>query len=155
MIAKMKAFLFEREGRSETGGKHQPDELHLAAAALLLEAALLDGSLDEVEKHAVTELVRKRFDLDEEATDVIMTEAEKKARDAVDIHSFLRVLISNFDPEEQLELVEMLWDVICADGVIHDFESNLVRRVVGMSAVSDRDSGTARKKAMAKYGIAG
>ena len=155
MIAKLKAFLFEREGRSETGGKHDADELHLAAAALLLEAALLDGSLDQVEIDAVTRLVRERFALDEEATALIMTEAEKKARDAVDIHSFLRVLMSNFDPDEQLELIEMLWDVICADGEIHDFESNLVRRVVGMSAVSDRDSGTAKKKAMAKYGIAG
>ena len=155
MIAKLKAFLFEREGKAESGGKHDADELHLAAAALLLEAALLDGSLDQVEIDAVTRLVRERFALDEEATALIMTEAEKKARDAVDIHSFLRVLMSNFDPEEQRELIEMLWDVICADGEIHDFESNLVRRVVGMSAVSDRDSGTAKKKAMAKYGIAG
>ncbi len=155
MIAKLKEFLFDREGRSETGGKHEADELHLAAAALLLEAALLDGSLDDVEREAVTRLVQARFDLSDEDTTLIMTEAEKKARDAVEIHSFLRVLISNFDPEEQRELVGMLWDVICADGEIHDFESNLVRRVVGMSAVTDQESGAAKKQAMAKYGIAG
>jgi len=155
MIAKLKEFLFDREGRSATGGKHDIDELHLAAAALLLEAALLDGSLHEVEVETVTRLVRDRFDLSDADTSLIMTEAEKKARDSVGIHGYLRVLISNFDPEEQLELIDMLWDVICSDGEIDDFESNLVRRVVGMSAVSDRDSGTAKKKAMAKYGIAG
>lgn len=155
MIAKLKEFLFDREGRAESGGKHAADELHLAAAALLLEAALLDGSLDDVERDTVTRLVQERFGLSDYDTTLIMTEAEKKARDAVEIHSFLRVLISNFDPEEQRELVAMLWDVICADGEIHDFESNLVRRVVGMSAVTDRESGAAKKQAMAKYGIAG
>ncbi|MEQ9489762.1 MAG: TerB family tellurite resistance protein [Alphaproteobacteria bacterium] len=155
MIAKLKEFLFDREGRSETGGKHKADELHLAAAALLLEAALLDGLLDDVERDAVTRLVQERFGLGDDDTALIMTEAEKKARDAVEIHSFLRVLISNFDPEEQRELVAMLWDVICADGEIHDFESNLVRRVVGMTAVTDRESGAAKKQAMAKYGIEG
>lgn len=155
MIAKLKEFLFDREGRSATGGKHDIDELHLAAAALLLEAALLDGALHEVEVETVTRLVRDRFDLSEDDTTLIMTEAEKKARDSVGIHAYLRVLISNFDPDEQLELIDMLWDVICSDGEIDDFESNLVRRVVGMSAVSDRDSGTAKKKAMARYGITG
>jgi len=42
----------------------------------------------------------------------------------------------------------MLWDVACADGEIHDYEANLVRRVAGLIHVSDRDSGQARKRAM-------
>ena len=52
-------------------------------------------------------------------------------------------------------MIEMLWDVACADGVIHDFEANLVRRVAGLIHVSDRDSGAARKRALARMGGSG
>lgn len=154
MIEKLKQFLFDREGKSASGGKHAPDELHIAAATLLLEAAMLDGDLGQVERTRTEELVRARFDLSEEDTAVIMEHAETKARDSVDIYSYLRVLISNFDHDEQVELIEMLWDVICADSVIHDYESNLVRRVTGMTSVTDRESGEARRRAMTKHNMA-
>ena len=49
----------------------------------------------------------------------------------------------------------MMWDVACADGVIHDFEANLVRRVAGLIHVSDRDSGAARKRALVRMGGSG
>ena len=44
----------------------------------------------------------------------------------------------------------MLWTVALADGVIHDYEANLVRRVCGLLYVSDRESGEARKRAQAQ-----
>ena len=153
MIDRLKRFLFDREGKSDSG-KHTPDELHIAAAALLLEAAMLDGDVGAVEKQRTEELVRARFDLSEEDTALIMDHAETKARDAVDIYGYLRVLISNFDHDEQVELIEMLWDVVCADGEIHDHEANLVRRVTGMTGVTDRESGAARRRAMTKHGMA-
>lgn len=153
MIDRLKQFLFDRQGKSADGGKHTPDELHIAAATLLLEAAMLDGDMDAVERDRTRDLVQARFALSGDDTDVIMEHAETKARDSVDIYSYLRVLISNFDNAEQVELIEMLWDVICADGVIHDYEANLVRRVTGMTGVTDRESGEARRRAMAKQGL--
>ena len=40
----------------------------------------------------------------------------------------------------------MLWEVVYADGEVHHYESNLIRRVAGLLHVSDRDSGSARKR---------
>ncbi len=153
MIAKIKKFLFENDGKAESGGKHAQDELHIAAAALLLEAGMLDGSLDAPEKEAVKKLIQERFELDEESTQLIMTESEARAEGAVDIFGFLKVIIANFDHDEQLEMIEMLWDVVCADGRIDDLESNLVRRVTGMMGITDQESGAARKRALARAGM--
>lgn len=155
MIAKIKKFLFEDNGKAASGNKHHRDELHIAAAALLLEAGMLDGSLDAPEREAVRRLVKERFGLDDAAIDLIMTESEKRAAGAVDIFGFLKVIIANFDRDEQIEMVEILWDVICADGEIDDHESNLVRRVTGMMGITDQESGAARKRAMARAGISG
>ena len=51
MINRIKALFAEPEGASvET---HSVDEIHLAAAALLVEAPGLDESYDEVEREAI------------------------------------------------------------------------------------------------------
>ncbi|RVU36119.1 TerB family tellurite resistance protein [Hwanghaeella grinnelliae] len=153
MIELLKNFLFDRENASVAEAAKEQDKLHIAAAALLLEAAQLDGSLEKVEKDRVCHIVQKRFNLDAEHTAAIMENAEQKAKTSNDIYGYLRVLLNHFDHDQQVELVEMLWDVICVDGKIHDHEANLVRRVTGMTAVSDRESGAAKLRAMERYGL--
>ena len=64
------------------------------------------------------------------------------------------MVTDRFSFEERVELMEMLWQVAYADGELDDFEANLLRRVAGLIHVSDRDSGAARKRAMARLGLA-
>ncbi len=154
MLDGLKSFLFDRETASVAEAAKEQDKLHIAAAALLLEAAQLDGSLDTLEKDRVRHIVQKRFDLSSEDTAAIMDNAEQKAKTSNDIFGYLRVLLNHFDHDQQVELVEMLWDVICVDGEIHDHEANLVRRVTGMTGVSDRESGAAKRRAMERHGLA-
>ena len=45
----------------------------------------------------------------------------------------------------------MMWEVAFADGIIHDFEENLIRRVAGLIYVSDRDRGEAKKRVRARF----
>ena len=47
-------------------------------------------------------------------------------------------------------MIETLWEIVLSDGQIHDFESNLIRRLAGLLYVSDIDSGNARKRALNK-----
>lgn len=55
-----------------------------------------------------------------------------------------------FDEKERIRLVEMLWEVVYADGQAHDYEANLLRRIAGLIYVADRDSGAARKRVLAR-----
>ena len=55
--------------------------------------------------------------------------------------------------EERVKIIEMLWEVAYADGVVHHYEANLIRRINGLLYVSDRDSGAARKRVAARLGI--
>ena len=52
--------------------------------------------------------------------------------------------------EERIELIEMIWEVVYADGELHDYEANLLRRLGGLLYVSDRERGDARKRVLAR-----
>ena len=68
------------------------------------------------------------------------------AENAVEMSRFTSLLRDQFDHEERIEMIEMLWHVVYVDGKIHDHEANLLRRVAGLLYVSDRESGEARKR---------
>lgn len=148
MIGMLKDLLSGRGAKDDGTDRHQ-----LAAAALMVEAASLDGHMDAAEQSRITALLRDRFQLSEPQAAQLLAEAEAATGQAVELHGFTRVVKDNFDEAERIRLIEMLWEVAYADGHLHDYEANLVRRIAGLIYVSDRDSGIARKVAMARLGL--
>ena len=149
MWANMKKFLFESFGETKEES-HTERELQIAAAALLVEAALLDGEFDEDERAIIVSNCMRSFDMDDKTANALLDEAIKLQKDAVDIHSFISKFAPNFDYKERLQLLEMLWGVVYADGELHDYEANLMRRVCGLLGVKDKDSGDLRKQVLAR-----
>lgn len=150
MLNKIKDFFAKESARAPH--RHEPDELHVAAAGLLIEAAMMDGQIDQVERDRIAVMVNRHFGVSPEEVREIVEAGEKKAENAVDIYSFLRLINTHFDQSERVLLIEMLWEVAYADGVLHDHEAALVRRVAGLLGVTDVESGSARKRAMARLG---
>ncbi len=97
----------------------------------------------------IVDLVRARFELSTEEVSSVIELADEVAHNAVELSRFTRRIRDDFDHDERIEMVEMLWRVVYADGVVHDHEANLLRRVAGLLYVSDRESGEARKRAIA------
>ena len=63
---------------------------------------------------------------------------------------FTRTIKDRYSLEERIELIEMIWEVVYADGELHDYEANLLRRLGGLLYVSDRERGDARKRVLAR-----
>jgi len=129
-----------------------PDK-HLAVAALLVEAAHMDARFDARERQAILDLVAKRFTLDESEAESLLAEAHAAQQHATDLVRFTRTIKAAFAPAERVELVEMLWEVVYADGRVDPFEANLLRRIGGLIYVSDRERGAARKRVAARLGV--
>ena len=150
MLKKLLTFL----GHStESAASHGADDVTLSAAVLMIYAAQLDGSLDTAEHATVSELLRQRFHLDEAAASDLIRDATQRAGEIVDLYTLTRDIKDTFSLEERISIIEMLWEVVYADGVAHDFETNLVRRVSGLLYVSDVESGAARKRVTDRLGI--
>ncbi|OFX10023.1 MAG: hypothetical protein A2516_05845 [Alphaproteobacteria bacterium RIFOXYD12_FULL_60_8] len=150
MLKKLTASLFGTPAKATSQG---PDNAQLAAAALLMEAALMDGAMGAEEEAAVSRLLRERFALDETQCAKLLDAGKAKAENAVELYSFTKVVKDAFTHEERVDMIEMLWQVVYADGVLHDYEANLITRVCGLIYVSGPDSGAAKRRALAKLGL--
>ena len=115
----------------------------------------MDADFDQAERAKILDLVRTRFDLSEDEAQSLLELAGDQVASTSQLYGFTRVVKDNFDHAERVELLEMLWEVVYADGTLHDHEASLLRRTAGLLFVSDRESGAARKRAMRKLGLEG
>jgi uncharacterized tellurite resistance protein B-like protein len=153
MLDRIKTLLGDKTGAAESGANF--DGLQLAVAVLLVEAARMDSEFDADERKTVQGLLARRFELDATAADRLLAEAERKAENSVELYGFTRTVKDAFEHEDRVEFMQMLWEVAYADGELHDYEANLMRRVAGLVHVTDRESGEARKRALDRLGLQG
>ncbi len=125
----------------------------LAAAALLVEAATLDESFGPEERDVIARVLKDHFDIDDGECAVLIEAAEVAQGEANHLHRFTKAIKDQYAPEDRIELIEMLWEVAYADGVLHEYEANLLRRIGGLIYVSDRDRGAARLRVMERLGL--
>ncbi len=156
MFDRLKAFV--RGGDAEAGrekGVRSQDELHLAAAALMMEAAGMDGRIRQEEHDTIHAIMRERFDLDEAEAEELLAEGRRAADRSTQLYDILRVIRQRLTQEERVMIMEMIWEVAYADGTLHDYEAQLARRIAGLLYVHDRDSGAARKRVVARLAKGG
>ena len=139
-------------GAAEADAARRPDRVRLAAAALLVEVVRMDEGVDALERRRIAELLAQRFALSPPEVQALLEEAEQEAERSSQLFAFTREIDDVFAYEERVELIEMLWEVAYADDNLHHLEANLMRRIVGLLHVEDRDSGAARKRVLARKG---
>jgi len=57
---------------------------------------------------------------------------------AVDLYGFTSVLKRRLDEAERERIVSMMWELVYADGKVHEFEDNLIWRVAELLGVSSQ-----------------
>ena len=129
------------------------DDIQLAAAALMVEAAMIDGAFAKEERIQINDVLYHLFPLESEDIGKLIADAEEKIKHSSELYSFSRILKDKMDYDKRMELIQMLWEIVYSDGVLDDFEANLVRRVSGLLYITDVDNGKARKAALEQLGI--
>ena len=119
-----------------------------SAAALMVLAAELDGQFGYQERETVLGILGSKFDLPRADAERLVAEAGEMVAASTDLFSLTRDISAEVAFENRGEIVEMLWEVAYADGTLHDYEANLVRRVAGLLHVSDHESGAARRRVL-------
>lgn len=140
--------------RDDDDGAAKHGELPFAATALLVETASMDGHFDQVERDRIRALIETRFEMAPEAAERLLADATEKVKLSTQLLPFTSAIKNGFDHDERVELMEMLWEIVYADGEVHDYEAALMRKIGGLIFVPDQDAGAARKRALARLGIA-
>jgi uncharacterized tellurite resistance protein B-like protein len=143
--------MFDQLIRFLTAPEPQPlPDLRLSVAVLLVEAARQDDQFDPRERAVIMQLLTAKFGITQGECAALLSAAEAHARQMVQLHGHTSAIIAQMPPQECVELVEMLWDVAYADGVLDPEEDLLIRRVAGLIAVTDRERVLARQRALAR-----
>ncbi len=129
--------------------KKDTDNLELLSG-LMIEAAYTDGQIDEIETNRIKLSLINVFEEDPKEVDSILQEALKNKNNSKSLHHYTSLINKNFSNDKKLLLIESLWEIVLSDGEIHDYESNLIRRLAGLLYISDVDSGNAKKRALDK-----
>jgi uncharacterized tellurite resistance protein B-like protein len=147
MIDRLLNFLTGSEAPTTEPGA---DELHMAVAALLIEAARMDDNFDAAERASIERLLAERFDLPADAVRALIQAAEERLRNTAQYFPFTREITQRLSTEQRAAIIEMLWEVAYTDGVLDPHEDALLRQIAGLIHVPDRERGLARKRALEK-----
>lgn len=128
-------------------------DLRVAVAVLLVEAAHRDEEFGP-EEHAVIErLLTEKFALSKDECDQLISASEATTARMVQLHPYTHAIFEQMDPEERIQLIEMLWEVVYADGVLDPEEDALIRKIGGLIYITDRDRMLARKRVLERLGL--
>ena len=122
----------------------------LAATALLIHVVSIDGEPSPVEKRKLHSLIESRFGLDPGTADQLIASATLIEGDAVDLYHFTSVIMRTVDEAGRLRIVEMMWELVYADGQVSEFEDNVVWRAADLLGVSSRDRNDLKHRVAAR-----
>jgi len=130
------------------------DELQLAIAALLLEAAIVaDGQFDAHERSVIRQLLERRFNLAAADARELIDAAVARVEGSAQLFGFTSTINRDLSRERKIEVIEMLWEVAYSDSVLDPLEDSLLRRIGGLIDISDRERGEAKLRVLRRLGV--
>jgi uncharacterized tellurite resistance protein B-like protein len=150
MLESLKNFLSDLAGGTKQQDRFEEDDYRLAAAALLVHVSTIDGDLSQVERDMLHDVLKYRFNLDEAGTARLIDAAIAADKEAVDLYHFTHLINRALDEEGRRRMVEMMWEIIYADGTANEFEDNIVWRAADLLGISSRERIEIRRRVAAE-----
>ena len=122
-------------------------------SGLLIEAANTDGNITQDELDKISISLISVFKEDPKLVEESLVSALDNKDNSRSLHFYTSKLNKSFSDEKKIMLIQVLWEVILSDNDIHDFETNLIRRLAGLLYISDVECGHAKTRAMLKVQI--
>jgi uncharacterized tellurite resistance protein B-like protein len=139
MFQSFRNFISEFVDGGKPADQFAEDDYRLAAAAMLVHAAAIDGDVSPSERDKLHAVIRERFALDDAATDQLIEKATAAEHEAVDLYHFTHLLNRALNEAGRARIVEMMWEIVYADGQRDELEDNLVWRAADLLGVSQRE----------------
>jgi uncharacterized tellurite resistance protein B-like protein len=140
MLDKLRQFIAEvASPLTQDNRPFSETDYRLAATALLIHVVSLDGEPSEVEKQKLHAVLQARFQLDAATATQLIAEATLVEGEAVDLYHFTSIIMRSVDEDGRKRIVEMMWELVYADGNVSEFEDNVVWRAADLLGVSSRD----------------
>ena len=135
---------------SEVSSEKNSNENLAILAGLMIEAANTDGNISQIELEKISNSLINTFKEERTEVEQVLNDAIEDKDNAKSLHYYTSKINKSFTDEKKFVLIETLWEIILSDNQIHDFESNLIRRLAGLLYISDVNCGNAKITALGK-----
>ena len=133
----------------EIDNNHKDSNLELLCG-LMIEAANSDGDIGAEEIKKIRETLINIFKENPDEVDSVLEQSIENSNNSKSLYYYSSKINKNYSEEKKILLIEILWEIVLADGQLHDYESSIIRRLSGLLYISDINSGNARKRALSK-----
>jgi uncharacterized tellurite resistance protein B-like protein len=147
MFSNLKTALKKITSKTEEEKEYKGEDIQ-AVIILLIEACQIDGETGQEEVQYIKKLLINKFNFSEIDADENINTALNDNNKRIEIFSQIKIILNEMDHQERIEVIQMMWGVILADGIIDDFEANLMRRMNGLLYISGIESADAKKRAL-------
>ncbi len=125
-------------------------DVRVAACALFLEMANIDGEFSEKERAKFFSIIKKEYDLSSEVADQLFEEAAAELRSSLDLWKFTNLVNENYTDAEKIKVIELLWKIIFADGKLDMHEDYLVHKLATLLNIEHRQLITAKLEVLSE-----
>jgi uncharacterized tellurite resistance protein B-like protein len=139
MLDRFLTFLQGLPGQSSREVARPEDDPRIAAAALLVHVLEADGNREAHETARLRQLLADQYDIEGRELDRLLEAGETADHEAVDLYAFTNTLERHLDYEGRKGFIRMMWEMVYADGQMHELEDNIVWRVAELIGVENRD----------------
>ena len=129
-------FSKEKEASPDAAGQETGHDIHVAACALFVEIARIDGTFTQEEMETVLSILKEKYGLSREHADALIAEAENQLEESVDLWQFARLINENYSNEEKMEIIETLWQIVYVDGKMDQYEHYLMNKLQHLLRIS-------------------
>ena len=120
---------FSPAGKGREAGQSETHDVRVAACALLLEMADIDGEFSSKEKRLIVSTLRKHYGLPEEAAQDLLDTAAREVEGSIDLWRFTNLINRHYTREEKEQVLELVWHVALSDRNLNRHEDYLAHKL--------------------------
>lgn len=147
MFDRVRSFLKDLPLGQPSAKPARVDDPRIAAAALMYHVMNADGVRQDTEWERLKEMLAETFRIEGDELDALALAGEKADNEAIDLYGFTSVLKRHLDEKARIDFIRVMWEIVYADGVLHELEDNTLWRVAELIGVERRDRILARQEA--------
>ena len=147
MFSNLKTAFQNITSKNKNEDEYEGEDIQ-AVIILLLEACQIDGDTGKIELEYIKKLLINKFNFTPDQAEKNLIETLEKSDERIEIFSQIKIILNEMNHEERIDVIEMMWGVILSDGIVDDFEANLMRRMNGLLYVSGKESALAKQRAL-------
>lgn len=145
MLERLQKMFQSMTGHDRAAGLTR-DDPRVAAAALFFHVMDADGVVSDSERRKLRDVVAKAYQLRGGELEAVLSAGRKADDEAIDLYAFTSVLKRHLDTDQRVKFVELLWELVYADGERHELEENVVWRISELLGISSRQRVLARQR---------